>query len=255
MSMPTRVLSEEELGLFAERVRRELESRPFDLDLGEHQKLVAELLRNVGDATYYQLLGLHPGSAVAEVHDAYSRLARSVHPLHAQRLGLPGREGILQLLFEKATLAFLTLIHPDRRKEYDRSLGERLWSAELGSGRPDEARQVGRRYYIQAQTLAAQEEWHLAIELLQQAVRLEAKPEYLFLLGQCQSRNPHWLRHAEATLQRAIAAGTQDPGVATLLEQVQADLRVQRGEASPAEKSARTTGSFFFRRPSSATQG
>lgn len=254
MSMSTRILSPEELGLFTERVRRELESRPFDLDLGEHQRLVAELLRNVGDSTYYQLLGLNPGSAVAEVHDAYSRLARSVHPLHAQRLGLPGREGVLQLLFEQATLAFLTLIHPDRRKEYDRSLGERLWSAEMGTGRSDEARQVARRYYVQAQTLAAQEEWHLAIELLQQAVRLEAKSEYLFLLGQCQSRNPHWLRHAEANLQRAIAAGTQDPGVATLLEQVQNDLRVQRGEALPAEK-GRSTGSFFFRRSSSATQG
>jgi hypothetical protein len=255
MSTPMRVLSEEELGLFSERVRRELESRPLDLELSLHQRRVAELLRSVGDATFYQLLDLGPGATIAEVHDAYSRLARSVHPVHALRLGLPGREGVLQLLFEKATLAFLTLIHPDRRKEYDRSLGERLWSSDLGFGRSNEARQVARRYYVQAQTLAAQEEWHLVIELLQQAVRLEPRPEYFFLLGQCQARNPHWLRHAEASLQRALAAGTQDPGVASLLEQVQSDLRAQSGEAE-AEKPAKSTGSFFRRRSSSpAAQG
>jgi curved DNA-binding protein CbpA len=216
-------LSDEELRLFSDKIARRLSERPLDLDPAAHRERVAGLLRQTGEASFYQLLGIVPTAATQEVHEAYDRMACLVHPANAQRLDLVGREGILEMLFERITQAYLTLFQPDRRKMYDRELPPTAWSASWApaSGRrKEEAREMAQRYYERASVLAEAEEFHFAIELLQQAVRADAKPEYFALLGKLQAKNPRWLRAASESLRRAMELGSRDPELAAALDEV-----------------------------------
>src|SRR3954452_12523807 len=93
--------TEEELRAFSERIARRLAERPLhDLDAGFHQERVAALLRRAGEARFYPLLCMPPTATAQEIHEAYDQVARLVHPINAPRLGLEGREGVLEMLFE-----------------------------------------------------------------------------------------------------------------------------------------------------------
>jgi curved DNA-binding protein CbpA len=232
-------LSEEELALFSEKIERRLAERPLDLDPGSHRERVAGLLRQAGEASFYQLLGIVPTAATQEVHEAYDQIARLVHPINAQRLGLAGREGVLEMLFERITHAYLTLFQPDRRKQYDRGLSPNAWTAAWAPApgrRKEEARETAQRYYERATVLAEAEEFHFAIELLQQAVRADQRPEYYALLGKLQAKNPRWLRAASENLRRAMELGCRDAELTDALDEVMA--RLEAGEALRPEASA-----------------
>ncbi|HEY9420526.1 MAG TPA: DnaJ domain-containing protein [Thermoanaerobaculia bacterium] len=222
--------SEEQLRLFSEKIGRRLTERPLDLDPETHRERVAGLLRLAGEATFYQILDLSPTATAQEIHEAYDQIARLVHPSNARRLGLEGREAVLEVLFERITQAYLTLFQPERRKAYDRDLSPDAW----GAANPgDEGRrEVARRYYERARELAAAEEFHLAIELIQQAVHADARPEYHALLGKLQAKNPdpRRLRSAAENLQRAIDLGSRDSELRAALDLV---LQRLQGGAEP----------------------
>lgn len=215
-------LSEEELRLFSERISRSLAERRLDLGADAHRERVAALVREMGETTYYQFLGIEPSAAALEVHEAFERTARLVHPDNARRLGLEGREGVLQVLFERATEAYLTLSAIDQRKKYDREMGPRIWqkpSAPVVSQAEEAA-----RLYQKARTLAAAEQLHPAVELLREAVRRAPKAEYLVLLGTLEAKNPHWLESAEHHLERAIELGARGPGLPEALQRVRGNI-------------------------------
>ncbi|HTQ78609.1 MAG TPA: DnaJ domain-containing protein [Thermoanaerobaculia bacterium] len=238
-------LSDEELGLFSTRVERGLASRPLALEPELHRQIVADLVSRVGNASFYDLLDLGPGATDAEVYEAYERLARIVHPSHARCLGLSGKEGVLKLLFERATQAYLTLSHPDRRKEYDGDLDSESWQpGPRGESREEEERQVARRYYIKASILAASEEYHLAIELLRLAARVDPQADYYALLGQLEAKNPHWLRLAEASLERALELGGGNRAVELALARVrgQKDVAATAGDGTSKEEAPPPSG-------------
>jgi curved DNA-binding protein CbpA len=227
--LPLRRLSEEELRLFADRIAVNLVNRPLDMPIAAQREKVAVLLRRMGEATLYELLEIDPVSPVLKVHEGYERVARLVHPDNAKRLDLMGREGVLQVLFERITEAYLTLSDPDQRKRYDRE--QPIWrTAEKPVvSRVDEAQ----RLYERARALAAAEQFHAAIELLREAVRTTPKADYLALLGLLQTKNPHWLRYAEEHLRRAIELGAKDSSLPGALAEVR--RRIDSGEsASPS---------------------
>jgi DnaJ-like protein len=233
--------SEEEVRLFSAKVARRLAERPLDLDPASHRERVAGLLRQAGEASFYQLLGIVPTAATQEVHEAYEQIARLVHPVNARRLGLVGREGVLEMLFERITQAYLTLFEPERRKAYDRELAPTAWSAAWSptpARRREEARDVAQRFYERATVLAEAEDFHFAIELLRQAVRADPRPEFYALLGKLQAKNPRWLRAAAENLRRALELGSRDPELAAALEQVQE--RLESGEGLKADATAET---------------
>jgi curved DNA-binding protein CbpA len=239
-------LSAEELRLFEERIARDLRERPLRLATAAHRAEVSGLVARVGEASHYDLLAVGPGASDQEIHDAYQRLARTVHPSHAPDLGLDGKEGVLRLLFERATQGYLTLSHPDRRKRYDREIGGRLWSGETAGGaRAEEGKQVARRYFAKAQVLAASEEYHLGIELMRQAVRIDPRGEYYAFLGQLLAKNPLWLRFAAENFDRAIELGVADPAVAAARDAVRAQMA---GAAEPGEPAAGEKKRRFFGR-------
>lgn len=231
---PEPELSLEERELFSERIGRSLDDRPLGMRPEAHRQAVASLIERLGSASFYELLGIGPGASAGEIHDSYVKLARLVHPRHARPLGIDGRQGVLELLLERATRAYLTLSHPGRRKDYDRELGAGPWSAgTFGAVRDEEERQVARRYFAKANLLAAQEEYHHAIELLRQAVRIDPRAEYHALLGQLEAKNPLWLRRAEQNLERALELGGPDTALASALTRVR--QLIAGGDAATGE--------------------
>lgn len=197
---------------FGERIERQLREQPLEISPEEHRVRLAELMAQVGELNHYEFLGITPDASSDQVHDAYDRLARLVHPSHAPTLGLGGREAALELLFEEATHAYLVLSHPDRRREYDREAEVTKTVAVMArAGREEEARQVARRYYRQAISLGRSEEYHFALELLGEAVRIDPRPEYYCLLGEIELKNPRWTSRAFDSFQAALAAAPDDP--------------------------------------------
>lgn len=233
--------SQEELYLFADRVGRRLTEAGVGLEPAEHRVRVADLLRILGGATCYQLLGLSPAASLVEIHEAYDRASRMVHPHNAVALGLAGREGVLEVLFEGVTHAYLTLSNLERRKSYDRELGHQLWAeAVAAQDRQDEVRRVARRYYDRALDRADAQDYFVAIELLGQAVRLDSRAEYHALLGRLQAKNPRWLRNAAENLRRAMELEAADPDLPAALAQVNERLRAGEALADPATLAAQS---------------
>ncbi len=219
-----RGLTDEEYRLFSERIGRSLADDPLAVPTREHREQVAELVRKLGEATHYHLLGIDPGSGAREVHEGYDRIARIVHPSHARRLELEGREGVLELLFERATLAYLTLSDTDRRKRYDRDVGPARWTALRPRGsRQDEAR----RALEQARALAAADEFHSAIELLRQSVVSHPTAEAYGLLGMLLAKNPQWLREATEALEKSQEMGLTDPEIPAALRELREAIKAQ----------------------------
>jgi curved DNA-binding protein CbpA len=227
MSNPNDRPSDEELRLFLERIARRLAEQPVGLDAPAHREKVAALLRKSGEASFYQMLGLQPTASALEVHEAYERTARLLHPSHARHLDLEGRQAVLEVLFERVTQAYLTLSQPDRRKRYDSELGPEAWAAAItpaGSQRQEEARDVARRYFERAVELTVTDDYYFAVELAQQAVRLDPRPEYHALLGRLQAKNHRWLRSASENLQTALDLGSKDAELPVILDRVREQL-------------------------------
>jgi tetratricopeptide (TPR) repeat protein len=221
----------DELRAFSARIAQRLSEHPLDLDPGFHRERVAGLMRQAGEATFYQLLDLPPTAAAQEIHEAYDLISRLVHPANAPRLGLVGREGVLEMLFEQLTQAYLNLSQPERRKAYDRGLSSQTWSAALSPAseqRREEVRDAVERYHKRALELIASDDFYPAIELLKEAVRISPQPELYVLLGKLQAKNPLWLRVAAENLQQAMVLGSKDPELAVALQDV--ERRIAAGE-------------------------
>jgi len=238
-----RPVSAHELALFFERIGRSLAERPLEIDVSEHRERVAALVREVGGSTFYQLLAVGPAASPEKVHEGYERVARLVHPIHAPYLGLEGREGVLEVLFERATAAYITLSHPGRRRDYDREIGPGCWDdGAPGRNRAEENRDRARGYYNRAVALAAKEDLHFAIELLRDAVRIDPQAKYYVLLAELQTRNENWLRHAADSYTRALELGGPDPQIEEALNRVRQRMEAIAAGAPLADRSRPTTG-------------
>lgn len=225
------VVPDEVLHLLRERIGRSLDEWPLELDSRGHREHVAALLARLGDSTYYELLDLEPTAGAEEIHDAYNRLARLVHPRHVGRLGLQGRHATLELLFERLTRAYLTLSHPHRRKLYDWEAGPFGTEQTQAASRPDEQRQLARGLFERAARMIEVEEYHYAVELLRRASQIDPRSEYFALLGDIQSKNPYWLRQAADSYRSAIRFGAETPHLQAALDEI--EDRLKRAQAPP----------------------
>ena len=208
----------------ADRVERDLARRPLGLDPEAQRGRLADLLARAGGLTHYELLGVSEEASSEEVYEAYDRLARLVHPSHAERLALTGREAALWLLFERATDAYLTLSNPERRRRYEAKVGAGPDPVPSQEVRDQESGQLARGYYQRALELIEAKEYHFAIELLRQAVQRDPQPEYYLRLAETQAQNPNWLRLAADSYRRAIELGAGEPAVRVALGQLREEL-------------------------------
>jgi tetratricopeptide (TPR) repeat protein len=185
-----------------QKVKASLDARPMSLDPNAHYDIVAEKVSRLSALNHYEILDLHPHADEKEVHRAYDRVGRLVHPVHDRRLGLSA--ATLSLVFEQATLAYLTLMDAERRAEYNYSAGVELTGKLSAEERAERRVEAARTTYQRAARLARKEENHFAIELARQAVAIDPQPEYLALLGRLLARNPQWFSESIDTYQRAI---------------------------------------------------
>ncbi len=231
------ILSPRVLEQFTARIAENLESDPLKLDSEAHRARLASLLSGLGKMNFYQLLDIDPRADGDEVFKAYSRLARVVHPCHAERLGLEGKEVAVSVMFEKATEAYLTLSDPRRRASYNTVAGVHV-EVEVGQEqRDEEKRAIAEQNYRRAASCLSQMDFSLAVDLLKEAARMDPRPEYFARLGLAQSKNPNWHRHAVESYGRAVELDPDNAGTraayGTLLEEMD-----RRDEAREQYKAA-----------------
>jgi tetratricopeptide (TPR) repeat protein len=184
--------STELLARFLERIGESLEREPLALDESQHRQLLKNLIARIGEISHFELLAVGPQSTDDEIHQGYFELGRLVHPSQAPRLGLQGKEGTLQILFERATDAYLTLSDPERKTRYANEISSH------------------------SQTTADD----LSDDQRREEIRVDPQPEYLALLGDCQAENPKWLDRAAANYGRAVRSRPNDPFVRIKLGRV-----------------------------------
>lgn len=223
------------LNRFERRIASSLEERPLEIERQQHRELVGSLLGRMGEMTYFEMLAVTAQSTDEDIHQAYSELGRLVHPSHAEGLGLGGKEGAFRVLFERATDAYLTLNDPERRLEYLREIGpspQLLSGGPSGETRDQEKQEVARENYERALNLADRQDYHSAIQLLEQAVKVDPQAEYLTLLGDCQAENPQWLERAAFNYRKALQVRPGDPSISTRLGR----LHERQGDTIAARK-------------------
>jgi len=225
---------------FGERIGQSLEEEPLEIGRDQHRELLRSLLSRMGEMTHFELLAVTPQSGDEEIHNAFLELGRLVHPSHATTLGLAGKEGAFGVLFERATDAYVTLSDPDRKTRYAQDLGPLSQSSSKGPSdeiRSKEKQEVARQNYEMALALTDRQDFHSAIQLLEQAVKVDPQPEYLTLLGDCQAENPSWLDRAAFNYQWALQVRPGDAAVLARLGRAH-ERRGETVEARQAYESA-----------------
>lgn len=194
----------------SERIRGRLEEEPIELGEAEHRALVGDLLARFGGLDHYELLGVKPDASEAKIQEAYERIARRVHPSHAARLGLTGRAAALGMLFESVTTAYRTLSDPESRRRYNERHLIDVSPEISASDRLEEARTVARSHFERALAYSSAGDVHSAIQLLEQASRLDPRSEYLSHLARHLARNPNWRERALETYRAALELDPND---------------------------------------------
>ncbi len=221
------VLTAELVQRFSDRIRDGLERSPLELDPRYHRERIGALMGQLGEMTFYELLQVEVSAPAEQIHDAYTKLARLVHPGHAESLGLRGKEAGMHLLFERATEAYLTLSDSERSRKYLAEMGPLVKST---AGKPSEAvrdkeeKKLADHNFRLAKSMALREEYHFAIELLNQAVRADPKPEYYVLLAECQEQNPQWARKAIFNYSQALELAPGEPDIVTARAKLYAQI-------------------------------
>jgi tetratricopeptide (TPR) repeat protein len=223
---------------FAERIGAELAERPLEAAPEEYRRKVADLLARAGALGHDELLGVAPGADAEAVQEAFERIARWVHPSNAARFGIADRAEALRFLFERATEAYRVLTDPDLRLAYLATRAVELAAPEQDPGaRLTEARQEARRLYARAVSEESNGDYHVALQLLEQAVHTDGRAEYWSALGRLQARNPAWTGRAIESLKHALELDPQSGDVRYALGQLHeraGDLERARGQYQAA---------------------
>ncbi|TNF72898.1 MAG: tetratricopeptide repeat protein [Acidobacteria bacterium] len=207
-------LSAEIIRKFSDRIAKSLEQEPLEMSPVAHRELLSDLLSRLGELNFFELLRVELGSTSEEIQEAFVELGRIVHPGHATDLGLKGKEAGMQMLFEKATEAYLTLSDPERSRLYCLEVGPVMSSRRVSYDskvRREEEVDSARHNFNIAKGLVWQQQLHSAIQLLEQAVKIDPQAEYFALLGQCQAENPNWVEKAVQSYHHAARLRPDDP--------------------------------------------
>jgi curved DNA-binding protein CbpA len=141
----------------------------------------------------YEILGVSRKAAAAEVRKAYLQLAKEHHP---DRFADPVEKAKAQEFFKGLTEAFNTLSNERSRREYD---------AELERPKLTTPEEIGRDAYARGLKHFEAKEYHEAVELFRTAVHvLPGEAKLHAALARTLAKNPHWLRDAIQSLEKAV---------------------------------------------------
>jgi curved DNA-binding protein CbpA len=170
---------------------------------------------------YYELLGIAPTAATAEVRKSYLRLAKERHP---DRYPDPVEKEKAETFFKDLTTAFNTLMNDDRRRQYD---------AERERPKPHTPEEIAKDAFERSAQAMESGDFHDAITLLRTAVHHGPEvAEYHAALGRCLGRNPPTAREAIQCIERAAQLaptnGTYFADLAFLFNSQGLRLRAQK---------------------------
>jgi curved DNA-binding protein CbpA len=170
---------------------------------------------------YYQVLGVAPTASVAEIRQAYARLAREKHPDRFTDLAEKQRA---QSAFQDINTAFNALVNPRSRQEYDEARHKPV---------PRTPEEIASDAFSRAQPLLEAGQLDDAVTLLRTAVHhAPDQAAYHAALGRALARVPALARDAVQALERAtqlapLSAATF-ADLATVLARQGLRLRAQK---------------------------
>lgn len=144
-------------------------------------------------AEYYGVLGVPRTATVAEIRQAYVKLAKERHP---DRFSDPVAKASADEFFKELTAAYNTLSHAGRRAQYD---------TELDNPRLTAPEEIARDAHARGLEAYENGDYQSAVDLFRTAAYHQpGQATHLAALGRALGKNPHWARQAIDAVEKAI---------------------------------------------------
>jgi DnaJ-class molecular chaperone len=179
-------------------------------------------------ASYYEILGVGRTASAAEIRQAYVRLAKERHP---DRFPDPAERARAEAFFKELTAAYNTLGNDRGRAEYDTSLS-----------RPKDAppAEIAKQAFAEAMQHFEKKDYHQAVELLRTAVHhVPDEARYHAALGMALAKNPHWVREAIQSAEKATQLAPRNAAFHVELAELLLSQGLKLRARHPAEAAAR----------------
>jgi curved DNA-binding protein CbpA len=179
-------------------------------------------------ANYYEILGVGRTASAAEIRQAYMRLAKERHP---DRFPDPAERARAEAFFKELTAAYNTLGNDRGRAEYDTSLS-----------RPKDAppAEIAKQAFAEAMQHFEKKDYHQAVELLRTAVHhVPEEARYHAALGMALAKNPHWVREAIQSAEKATQLAPRNAAFHVELAELLLRQGLKLRARHPAEAAAR----------------
>jgi DnaJ-class molecular chaperone len=179
-------------------------------------------------ANYYEILGVSRTASAAEIRQAYMRLAKERHP---DRFHDPAERARAEAFFKELTGAYNTLGNERGRTQYDVTLS-----------RPRDAppAEIAKQAFADAMQHYEKRDYHQAVELLRTAVHhLPNEALYHAALGMALAKNPHWVREAIQSAEKATQLEPKNAAFHVELAELLLGQGLKLRARHPAEAAAR----------------
>lgn len=168
---------------------------------------VIKLASEISHRDYYRRFGLAPGATQDQVHSRYLEFVKLYHPDRAREPHLLSLRNELAQIYSALQEAYETLGHPESRARYEQTLST---SQRVDAYKDEERRRGARNAVVDANLKRAREliragDVGMAVQLLDQAARLNPTAETLLLLARAEFKNPMWGQRALDHLKHAVA--------------------------------------------------
>jgi curved DNA-binding protein CbpA len=178
--------------------------------------------------SYYEILGVGRTASAAEIRQAYVRLAKERHP---DRFPDPVERARAEAFFKELTAAYNTLGNERGRADYDVSLS-----------RPKDAppAEIAKQAFADAMQYYEKRDYHQAVELLRTAVHhVPGEARYHAALATALARNPHWVREAIQSAEKATQLAPTNAAYHVELAELLLGQGLKLRARHPAETAAR----------------
>ena len=191
------------------------ESGEGEFDFNERQleerRYILKLSEEVTKIDHYRALNSTPDANPGEIKESWERI-QSRFSVENPVSHLRDMTAHLERIVERGRAAYEVLSHFRGRTRYDeilKSLAEEnkpIEDAEKAAINAEARKALVEANLKRADELIKEDEFYLAIQLLEQACVLEPRPEELLKLARLLQRNPLWVNRALACMRRAIEA-------------------------------------------------
>jgi len=170
---------------------------------------VLKLAAEIRHKDYYRRLGLAKGATQEQIHSTFLVLAKLYHPDRSREAHLVSLRNELAEIYSAVQEAYDTLGSADKRAQYEKTLSTASGS-QVDAFKEEQRRRAARGAVVDANVARARElaragDVGMAVQLLDQAVRLDPKAENLLLLARLEFKNPMWSQRALDHLKHAVA--------------------------------------------------